>query len=709
MVQVKQWQRGWLWPLALIWLTVLLRLWWASDPRYSIDITFFMSWMRIAARDGIWQLFDVAGSSYPPLAMYWLWGLGRLAGSAALDSGAAATVVEVAILRYAIIVGDVLMVAGLLTIGRRVAGRRAALGAGLLYALCPGGVYLSGWWLQIDAWVILPMVLACWWLARGRLWWAGIAFGVALGIKLQVVVLLPLLIAGTWRWHGWRKLAPAALGCGLTLLVIVAPVAAGGRVPALIARMTQPMQQHQFITMNSYSLWYTVTPDARYLAPRDHDAARDQNALWPGLSYHTAGFLLLAIAYALILTRIFIRSHPHEIFAASAAVWFAAFMLATRTHIRYVYPLCALLLCAGFYMRRRWWWGMAFVISLTLWLNLVHKSQDIAPIGDWILVPDWMGVLGAWIHVVVFAVFVWGLGSSDCLTQRAPFRANQAERALVWSAWGVLAIGVVGMLWQSATLARETAALEAPLAASLEAALETEQAAHTVIVNWPGIILAAREQTAWLGVVPVTPPALFLTTPNYIRAPLTWVQYAPWRAPIPWQVEYYGPDLLQVQLHERMTAAQRVIAFSPESRRMYPVIAAQPYTDGACRVYFGAAPEVCLGEPEARWEGDALWLTLPWRVIESLPAEVTVFVHLLDANGALAAQADGDLLRNEWPLASRVDPTRMWRDTRILSLPPGEYPLHVGLYHRATGERWPAHCSDAAHCTPDASLWHITP
>lgn len=88
------------------------------------------------------------------------------------------------------------------------------------------------------------------------------------------------------------------------------------------------------------------------------------------------------------------------------------------------------------------------------------------------------------------------------------------------------------------------------------------------------------------------------------------------------------------------------------------------------------------------------WLNvlLSWQTSALLEHDYTVFVHLLDATGALVAQHDGI------PSASYA-PTRTWQpgqiieDRRSVQLPallsPGEYRLFAGLYDPLTGERLP--------------------
>jgi hypothetical protein len=110
--------------------------------------------------------------------------------------------------------------------------------------------------------------------------------------------------------------------------------------------------------------------------------------------------------------------------------------------------------------------------------------------------------------------------------------------------------------------------------------------------------------------------------------------------------------------------------------------------------------------PEAAAPGEALILTLLWRSLTGeWPTSFHVFVHLVDADGAVVAQGDG-------PPVGGFRPTTSWRpgevllDGRILQVPaearPGDYALWVGLYDPEGGARLPAFLDGAEQ--PDDRL-----
>jgi hypothetical protein len=92
------------------------------------------------------------------------------------------------------------------------------------------------------------------------------------------------------------------------------------------------------------------------------------------------------------------------------------------------------------------------------------------------------------------------------------------------------------------------------------------------------------------------------------------------------------------------------------------------------------------------WHG----LRLYWGLNAMVPGDYAVFNHLVDADGALVAQSDGDPLAD----AAQRRPTSRWGDdltevyisrvfpfTGTADLPPGEYTLMTGFYARENGAR----------------------
>ncbi len=172
----------------------------------------------------------------------------------------------------------------------------------------------------------------------------------------------------------------------------------------------------------------------------------------------------------------------------------------------------------------------------------------------------------------------------------------------------------------------------------------------------------------------------------------------------------YGPD--QERRYRRLTAwlndaADKATVAGQQNQPLLTVVrlpsAARP-TIGANGVTWGAVrPTTPL---DARWSegpqllgysydtltqpGDTIRMPLFWRAPAPVDTDLTLFAHLVDANGKTVLQDDHTPLNTSYP-TSRWGPDEVIIDLAQFSLPDnlplGQYRLQLGWYDLATGER----------------------
>ena len=96
--------------------------------------------------------------------------------------------------------------------------------------------------------------------------------------------------------------------------------------------------------------------------------------------------------------------------------------------------------------------------------------------------------------------------------------------------------------------------------------------------------------------------------------------------------------------------------------------------------------------PATAHPGEEVAVALRWQVKEAPGRDLTTFVHLGDPAEPPLAQGDSPPLGGDYP-------TRLWAAGEVIDdaytlaipqdLPPGRYPVHIGLYDPETGERLP--------------------
>jgi hypothetical protein len=97
--------------------------------------------------------------------------------------------------------------------------------------------------------------------------------------------------------------------------------------------------------------------------------------------------------------------------------------------------------------------------------------------------------------------------------------------------------------------------------------------------------------------------------------------------------------------------------------------------------------------------------TLYWQTDQAIPADYTVFVHLLNSQGTQVAQADGPPLAGDWPTSAWVE-GQSFADARRFDLsaplPSGVYNLRLGFYDPASSARLAAFQADGIEWRDDA-------
>ena len=107
--------------------------------------------------------------------------------------------------------------------------------------------------------------------------------------------------------------------------------------------------------------------------------------------------------------------------------------------------------------------------------------------------------------------------------------------------------------------------------------------------------------------------------------------------------------------------------------------------------------------------GEPPTVTLYWRVLVEMDEGYTVFLHLLDEEGALVGQSDGPPLDGDYP-TSHWSPGELLADTHFVplegGLPAGAYFL-VGLYRPADGSRLSVRAATGEHVPDDAIVLDV--
>jgi Gpi18-like mannosyltransferase len=202
----------------------------------------------------------------------------------------------------------------------------------MLFALNPALLFTSVAWGQNDSVLTLPVMLALLIATQGSYAIAAAAAALAVIVKLQGIIVLPIL--GIWillhsRIRDWIVAALAFVG---TVVIAFAPFQIGRPWDFLARVIASSAEYFPYTSLNAFNLMALV----------EGMRVRDSVTLL-GLSAFAAGLMMMAAVSLLAIFIMWRDRSPRALLYAAFLAYLGFFVLPTRIHERYLYFAVALL------------------------------------------------------------------------------------------------------------------------------------------------------------------------------------------------------------------------------------------------------------------------------------------------------------------------------------------------------------------------------
>lgn len=444
-------------------------------------------------------------------------------------------------------------------------------------------------------------------------------------------------------------------------------------------------------------------------------AARKERAPWPALVIGAAS-AAYPIAYRAVLAAArfgepasgvvapFADAGPNALYFAQAAVWWLVALARPVAGLTQDAPLLIALLLAAAALatiaitaRSPFVWllvASAGWTALTASVPIAALSADYVRFGPRLLYSPSIGIALGWA-----AVLAAGLGRL----------AWRPARALVW----LLVAGLCA--WSAAYTAErtnETARLTPAMTAIDRAQRQTATDARVALVNvpwwnapaYPAFFIGAEGmplyqhdgalEWMWIGAQSnASRPTRVVRHPAWVTRDAQWVYGQP------------GPEVDAAALRALVLESDLTFAFKYDAPGLRAVPLAAIARGGSAGAPVAALTDSGGGQAyvvraSATVCGDALTLSVVWRIAQPLSRPTAVFVHGLDGTGAQRFAADRDLLDGLLPLNELPGGVEL-ADAREVRLPAdlaasSLAAVRIGAYSRDDGRRLAAARSDGA-------------
>ena len=366
----------------------------ATNPGYSVDINCFTAWGQMVANYGPADFYEQGFCDYPPGYMYVLGLQGLIAGALGLRTGSAAYLL---LLKLPAVCCDVGIAYLLYRIGKRYGKPTWALLAAAAWAFMPAAILDSAMWGQMDAVLVLLMLLVLDAFLEKKPDIAAIWYGVALMVKPQTLMLGVIMLGGyvvEIREDAKKGLLRLLRGIGLCL-----GVAAVIALPFLIKQPAGYIFEKYLSTLTSYP-YATVNALNLFFIAGGNWVAQETVIL--GLTYADWGTIGMAISVALALVLMFRSGQLRAVPLCTALMLAGVFCLGVRMHERYMFPaLMLLILAALLYGDRRLWWTAAGY-SATNAVNIYIVLQNTHVLAE----NRYIGIAASVLNLVLFFYLV---------------------------------------------------------------------------------------------------------------------------------------------------------------------------------------------------------------------------------------------------------------------------------------------------------------
>ena len=423
--------------------------------------------MGVAPRGdgGPGTFYGTAGfADYPPGYLYVLWLIGGLGNVLAPLGNADPTAVTSALIKLPAIFADIAvgLVLFILVRGWRAPRRdadRVALFAAGFYLFNPVTWYDSAIWGQTDAFGALIGLLTVAALIRGNSEGASALAVIAALIKPQFgIVLLPLVGIVLLRRHLFRPgsnprhavLAPKRLrawfeseqglwrlvsSAAVSLLVLIIGIAPFSLdIISFLGQMQQTAGGYPYLTVNAYNPWALIGSGGQAPLAFGGGWSSDTIPLLGPLPGVIIGGALLALGFAIGVGRAGWRDDHRSILVVAVFLALGFFMLPTRVHERYMFPIFGLLPLLAAVDRR--WLLASIVLSVAAFINFhgvlttelyATPNLENLPLGEFFRQPIGI-VTSIGLHVIGFAFVIWKMRPS-AVSEPDPYAELTSRRA----------------------------------------------------------------------------------------------------------------------------------------------------------------------------------------------------------------------------------------------------------------------------------------
>ena len=329
----------------LILVALLLRIGLSHHGGFGGDMNLNRYWAYNATELGLVQSYTqkidpgIMLPNYPPLSMMIFSAVGHVHKSF-FSHGKDLELPSFYIIKVPGILADLFVIIALFLLILPMGGKRSAFMIATVYAFHPAILHNSSIWGQTDAIFTLFMCITILCIRRERWVLTGIAYAIALMLKMQALILFPIVFIAILPYL--RRWLLVTLGGIAVAIPVFIPFANQNALDIIYNIYSGSVGYYTNLSSNAYNLWVM-------LYTRDTGKA-STDAIFYLFTYRSFGILLWAAIIATVLNKWYFAIHDDirskgkngMLLLSAAIIAYAFFVFNAEMHERYLFPYMVL-------------------------------------------------------------------------------------------------------------------------------------------------------------------------------------------------------------------------------------------------------------------------------------------------------------------------------------------------------------------------------
>jgi dolichyl-phosphate-mannose-protein mannosyltransferase len=369
-------------------VSFIIRIYLSQYDGYWSDVLAFKQWSHGVYYNGILNFYSSTPSDYPPFYIYILWIVGVFYKLLFSFSFNIDTTLFTILIKAPANIMDIVTSFLIFSIVKKYSSFRIAYLSMIFYAFNPAIIYDSAVWGQVDSVNTLFILLALMLIVSDKLELAGVSMAVAILTKPLSLVVLPFIAILMIKNQKPLRLIKIFLVSAFTFIALALPFFLKSSLYQLIKIYTSGYSYYSYNSLNAINLWAL-----------SGFWKSDETIFWV-LSYRIWGYILFGLLFVYVAYLTIKSKDSNSIYFATAVLFFGFFMLFTRVHERYLFPMFAPLVIAASLNRRLNY--VYWIMTLTFLFNLHFVLRFyVIPDGN----PYMLLTLGINIGIFIYSLY----------------------------------------------------------------------------------------------------------------------------------------------------------------------------------------------------------------------------------------------------------------------------------------------------------------